>query len=167
MLLSQRIAILVDSENLEIAVSKNYEPHGPNKATHVVYPDWMKIIPSVTAKRALVRNIYYKKKEKNISKKFRTLWQNELHGEIKQPVKSVDPYIIVDAISLAEKADTIVILAGDKDYLPLLWYLKSKGCKVEIASFESSVASVIKATADHFHLLKTEHTVVLRKGSSA
>ena len=57
---SQRVAILVDSENLEITVTDNYEPLEGAK-THVLYPDWMEIIPHVLSGRNLVRNIYYKK----------------------------------------------------------------------------------------------------------
>lgn len=163
MLNSQRIAILTDSENLEITVTRHYEPEESLQNTHVAYPDWKEIIPLVTGDRTLIRNIYYKRRGRRISEKFRVIWTKELGGEIKQPLKSVDPYIIVDAITLCEKVDVIILLAGDKDYLPLIWYLRSRGCKVEMASFEEAAAGVIQYTADRFYLLEENHTVVLPK----
>lgn len=165
MLKSQRMAILTDSENLEIAVTRHYEPEPEQKKTHLAYPDWKEIIPCVVGGRTLVRNIYYKKRGKRVSEKFRAFWVRELGGEIKQPLKSVDPYIIVDAITLCEKVDVMVLLAGDKDYLPLIWYLRSKGCKVEMASFEEAAADIIQHAADHFYLLEEKHTVVLPKSN--
>ena len=167
MLAAQRIAILVDSENLEITVSQSYEPPRGKKKTHVAYPDWLQILPEVIGGRSVFRNIYYKKRGLRISEKFRRIWCEQLYGEIKQPEKSVDPYIIVDSITLAEKADVVVLLAGDKDYLPLIWYLRSKGCKVEMASFEEAAANVIKQTADRFYKLGERHTVVLPKSATS
>ena len=160
----QKLAILVDSENLEISVNVDFEVDASLRKTHVAYPDWMTIIPRVVGDRTLVRNIYYKKRELDVSRKFRTLWERKLFGEFKQPEKSVDPYIIVDAITLSEKVDVIVLLAGDKDYLPLLWYLKSKGCKVEIAAFAKATSARLRAAADRFYLLDEDDTIVLAPG---
>ena len=47
MLTAQRIAILVDAENLEINVSQHYEPSRSERTTHIAYPDWKDIIPKV------------------------------------------------------------------------------------------------------------------------
>jgi len=165
MLVSQRIAILVDSENLEISVSENYEPERRLLKTHTAYPDWKVIVPLVAAKRNVVRNIYYKKRGLRISPKFERLWEQDLGGEIKQPIKSVDPYIIVDAITLSKKVDSVIILAGDKDYLPLIWYLKSCGCKVEMAAFEDAAAEIVKSATDTFYMLGEKETIVVRKST--
>lgn len=163
MSINQRIAILVDSENLEINVSDHFEPTGRDKKNHLAYPNWRTIIPDAVRKRELVRLIYYKKRGLRISSKFRRLWEEDLGGEIKQPIKSVDPYIIIDAITLCEKVDVMVLLAGDKDYLPLIWYLRSRGCKVEMASFEEAAAAVLRSTADRFDILNQKHTVIVKK----
>lgn len=166
-LAAQRIAVLVDSENLEITVAQSYEPPRGKKSTHRAYPDWLEILPQVIGGREVFRSIYYKKRGLKISGNFRRIWCEELKGEIRQPEKSVDPYIIVDAISLSEKADVIVLLAGDKDYLPLIWFLRSKGCKVEMASFEEAAANVLMRAADRFYLLGESHTVVLPRSSGS
>ncbi len=160
----QRVAILVDSENLEISVQKHFEPPAAKRSTHRAYPNWIKIIPRVIAGRTLTRSIYYKKRGRRISQKFSKLWQTQLNGEIKQPIKSVDPYIIIDAITVAHKVDTVILLAGDKDYLPLIWFLKSQGCRVEMAAFEDAAAAEVRFAADHFFMLDEEDTVVLKKG---
>ena len=165
MLKDQRVAILVDAENLEINVSDYYEPDRNERRTHVAYPDWKEIIPKVVKGRVLVRNIYYKKKGLRISTKFKRIWEVELGGEFKQPIKSVDSYIIVDAITLAEKVDTVILLSGDKDYLPLIWYLRSKGCKVEMAAFKESAADIVKTATDKFHLLGGQETISVKKST--
>lgn len=108
---SQRIAILVDSENLEITVSQSYGAAGSRQVgrrdqtggglrsekniRRTVFPNWKRIIPDVVRNRTLVRSIYYKRRERVVSDKFRKMWETELGGEIKQPIKSVDPYMPV------------------------------------------------------------------------
>jgi len=103
----ERVAILVDSENLEISAFSRLKGGRRGAVARVTFPNWMTIIPRVVGARTLVRNIYYKKRGLSISPRFRALWEEELHGEIRQPPKSVDPYIIVDAISLAKKREII------------------------------------------------------------
>lgn len=62
-----------------------------------------------------------------------------------------DVGITVDAIKLADRLDTIVLVTGDGDYLPLLSYLKNnKGCKVEVMAFSESCSSKLKEEADEF-----------------
>lgn len=161
MQLRQRLAILVDSENLEISVQDLYAKG--RRASHAAYPNWLKIIPEIVSARGLVRNIYYKKRGKRVSLKFKELWERELGGEIRQPEKSADPYIMMDAVALAPKVDTVVILAGDKDYLPLIWYLQAMGCKVEVASFAGAASLATRRAADKFHLLTIKDTVVVSK----
>ncbi len=162
---SERVAVLVDSENLEISAHSRLRKRSGSREGRVSFPNWMTILPRVVGSRTLVRNIYYKKKGLLISPKFRTLWETELHGEFRQPPKSVDPYIIVDAISLATKMDTIIILAGDKDYLPVIAYLRALGCKVEFASFAEAAARSVRSAADKFHLLTSKDTLTLRTES--
>jgi len=103
------------------------------------------------------------KRGRSVSAKFARLWKEKLGGEIKQPIKSVDPYIIVDAITLSDKVDVVILLAGDKDYLPLIWYLKSKGCKVEMASFVEAAAAEVRTAADNFYLFGEDETLILKK----
>lgn len=62
-----------------------------------------------------------------------------------------DVGITVDAIKLAERLDTIVIVAGDGDYIPLVRYLQeAKGCRVEVMAFQESTSLKLREASDTF-----------------
>lgn len=62
-----------------------------------------------------------------------------------------DVGITVDAIKLAERLDTIVIVAGDGDYVPLVRYLQeAKGCRVEVMAFQESTSLKLREASDKF-----------------
>ncbi|MBI3600282.1 MAG: NYN domain-containing protein [Nitrospinae bacterium] len=103
--------------------------------------------------REIARIIYYKPQHKEISEVFWKFWEGEVGGEIKQPLKNADSLLIMDAVTLADKLDVVVILGGDKDYLPLLWYLKSRGCKTELWGYPETVSDIMKVSVDKFSAL--------------
>ena len=158
----QRVAILVDSENIEIAVRKN-ETGRRKRSDFAMYPDWKKILPELVAGRTLVRLIYFKEKGRPLSKKFEKFWEEECHGELQRPTKSADPAIIMTAVTLADKMDAVIILSGDKDFIPLIPYLRAKGCLFEVASFESSAATELRRSADRYCKLTKDHVVELKR----
>jgi uncharacterized LabA/DUF88 family protein len=62
-----------------------------------------------------------------------------------------DVGLAVDAISLSNKLDSVVIVSGDGDFVPLVEYLKlSAGCQVEVMSFGKSTSSKLIEAADDF-----------------
>jgi uncharacterized LabA/DUF88 family protein len=62
-----------------------------------------------------------------------------------------DVGLAVDAISIASKLDSVVIVSGDGDFVPLVEYLKlSAGCQVEVVSFGKSTSSKLIEAADDF-----------------
>ncbi len=62
-----------------------------------------------------------------------------------------DVGLAVDAISLSNKLDSVVIVSGDGDFVPLVEYLKlSAGCQVEVVSFGKSTSSKLIEAADDF-----------------
>lgn len=65
-----------------------------------------------------------------------------------------DVGLAVDAIKLSEKLDTIIIVSGDGDFVPLVEYLKNHaGCQVEVVSFgKSSSQKLIEACDDFIDL---------------
>jgi len=155
----QRVAILIDSETLEITVENMFATRATD-VKYMYYPEWRSIVSDVSNQRRIVRMVYYKKQSRPVNYKFEKMWTEELGGEVRKPEKSVDPYLIIDAITLAEKVDAIVLLAGDKDYLPLVWYLKSRGCKVEVANFRESTAHILLDHADQFRELAGDRHVL-------
>jgi uncharacterized LabA/DUF88 family protein len=61
-----------------------------------------------------------------------------------------DVGLAVDAIKMSKKLDTIIIISGDGDFIPLVEYLKMNGCQVEATSFKSSSSSKLIETVDDF-----------------
>ncbi|GAC1450970.1 MAG: hypothetical protein PVSMB5_38630 [Ktedonobacteraceae bacterium] len=53
---------------------------------------------------------------------------------------------LVDAKAL----DTIVLVSGDSDFLPLLEYASDHGVRVEVAAFDDSAAMILRQSCDLF-----------------
>lgn len=59
--------------------------------------------------------------------------------------------IAMDAIELAPKLDTVILVSGDGDFIPLAEHLqRALGCRVEVAAFGKSTSGKLKEAADYF-----------------
>ena len=64
-----------------------------------------------------------------------------------------DMGIAIDAISLADKLDIVVLVSGDGDFAELVYHLKSRGVYVEAISFKRSTSDdLINAADEHFQI---------------
>lgn len=62
-----------------------------------------------------------------------------------------DVGLAIDAVRTAPKLDTIVLVSGDGDFVPLVEYLQhNQGCRVEVISFAKSSSSKLMEAADLF-----------------
>lgn len=62
-----------------------------------------------------------------------------------------DVGLAVDAITAAPKLDTVILVTGDGDFVPLVEYLQvHSGCQVEVVSFGRSTSSKLKEATDDF-----------------
>lgn len=62
-----------------------------------------------------------------------------------------DVGLAVDAITAAPKLDTVILVTGDGDFVPLVEYLqRHSGCQVEVVSFGRSTSGKLKEAADDF-----------------
>ncbi len=62
-----------------------------------------------------------------------------------------DVGLAVDAITASPKLDTVVLVTGDGDFVPLVEYLQiHAGCQVEVVSFGRSTSGKLKEAADDF-----------------
>ena len=61
-----------------------------------------------------------------------------------------DVGMAIDAIKMAQKLDVIILATGDGDFIPLVEYVRSQGCQVEVISFGRSSSSRLCETADDF-----------------
>ncbi len=153
-LLFQKVGIFIDAENIEMSGLKH----------HDVRTDYKKILERV-GDREITRILYYKPEYKEISSDFESFWYG-LGGEIKRPAKNADSFMVIDAVTMADKLDVVILLGGDKDFLPLVWYLKSRGCRVEVWSWPETTSPEFKEAADFYFPLTTEFTVQASSSSS-
>src|SRR5882724_6655353 len=62
-----------------------------------------------------------------------------------------DVGLAVDAITAAPKLDTVVLVTGDGDFIPLVEYLRvHAGCQVEVVSFGRSTSGKLKEATEYF-----------------
>jgi uncharacterized LabA/DUF88 family protein len=62
-----------------------------------------------------------------------------------------DVGLAIDAVKLAPKLDTVVLVTGDGDFIPLIQYLDMhEGCQVEVISFGKSSSGKLKEAAHAF-----------------
>ncbi len=152
-LLFQKVAIFVDAENIEMSSLKHHEGR----------TDYKKILEKV-GDREIIRILYYKPIFKDISSEFESFWSS-LGGEIRRPSKNADTFLVVDAVTMAEKIDVAIILGGDKDFLPLIWYLRSRGCRTEIWSWPETTSPEMKAAADFYQPLTEDFVLEMPRRS--
>ncbi|NBV76878.1 NYN domain-containing protein [bacterium] len=62
-----------------------------------------------------------------------------------------DVGLAIDAITASPKLDTVILITGDGDFVPLVQYLQMHaGCQVEVVSFGRSTSSKLREAADDF-----------------
>ena len=75
-----------------------------------------------------------------------------------------DVGIAVDAIRTADIVDTVVLVSGDGDFIPLVEYLKNQGRRVEVMAFGPSASGKLREIVDEFIDLAGEaEKYILRK----
>lgn len=64
----------------------------------------------------------------------------------------MDLDLCMDIVRLvdSEAVDTIVLVSGDSDFLPLLEYCSDHGVRVEVAAFDDSAAMILRQSCDLF-----------------
>lgn len=147
----QRIGVLVDVQNMYYSARNLYNAR----------VNFSEILKTAIAGRKLVRAIAYaiKANEKDEDKFHNAL--KEIGFEVKLKELQVffggnkkadwDIGIAMDAIELAPKLDTIVIVSGDGDFIPLVEHLKrAMGCRVEVLAFGRSCSTKLIEEADEF-----------------
>jgi uncharacterized LabA/DUF88 family protein len=62
-----------------------------------------------------------------------------------------DVGLAVDAITASPNLDTVILITGDGDFVPLVQYLQNHdGCQVEVVSFGRSTSAKLKEATDDF-----------------
>lgn len=147
----QRVGVFVDVQNMYYS-AKNFYNAKVNFA---------QILKSAVGGRSLIRAIAYVikadvKEEQNF---FDAL--EKIGFEVKAKDLQIfaggakkgdwDIGLAMDTIELAPKLDTIVIVSGDGDYVPLLNHLRhALGCRIEVIAFGKSSSSLLRQECDSF-----------------
>ena len=147
---SQRVAVLIDVQNMY---------HSAKNLFHSRV-NFNEILKSAVGGRQLIRAIAYvirteSGEEKNF---FEALTKMGVETKVKDlqifagGVKKADWDVgmAVDAISLSEKVDALVLVTGDGDFVPLVEFLKGGRAQAEIMAFGRSTSQKLKEAADDF-----------------
>jgi len=153
----QRVGIFIDTQNLYHSAKNLYNSK----------VNFKQIVKDAVGDRALVRAMAYVVKTESGEEKsfFEALEKAGIETQVKDlqvfaggaKKGDWDVGIAVDAIRMGPKIDTVIIVSGDGDFVPLVEYLQmSQGCQVEVVSFGKSTSMRLKESGDDFFDLDLE-----------
>jgi uncharacterized LabA/DUF88 family protein len=154
---SQRVAVLADSQNLYHSAQSMYSQN----------IDYAALLEAAVDDRELTRAIAYVIRADAPEEEsfFEALQDIGFETRIKEirtfPDGSKkadwDVGLSLDAVTLANHVDTMVLCTGDGDFARLCSHLEHEGVRVETISFAESTADELRARADDFTDM-SEHT---------
>lgn len=147
----QRVGIFIDAQNLYHSAKNLYGAR----------VNFGQVVKDALAGRALIRAVAYVITTESGDEKafFEALEKVGIETKTKDlqifssgsKKADWDVGLAVDAIKMAPKLDTIIIVSGDGDFIPLVEYLQmNEGCQVEVVSFGKSSSGKLKEAADEF-----------------
>ncbi len=147
----QRVGVFIDTQNLYHSAKNLY--HGK--------VNFGQVVKDMLAGRSLIRAIAYVITTESGEEKsfFDALEKAGIETKTKNlqiffggaKKGDWDVGIAIDAVKMAHKLDTVILLSGDGDFVPLVEYLKNTyGCQVEIAAFGKSASSRLIECVDDF-----------------
>ncbi len=141
--ITQAVAVLIDGNNIEMSIHSEAK----NKSTMINFDT---LIPKLLGARGLNRLMYFREGV-SISAKLAERLHQQFFGVTRACYKNADIPLSIEAVQLADKVDTIIILSGDSDYIDLVKHLKAQGVRVEIASVKSTTSADLVSEADYYH----------------
>ena len=147
---SQRVAVLADSQNLYHTAQSLYSQN----------IDYSSLLEKAVQNRELTRAIAYviRADAPEEERFFEALVDIGFETKIKE-IKTFgdgtkkadwDVGMSLDAVTLANHVDTIVLCTGDGDFSRLCSHLRHEGVRVEVMGFGSSTAEELIEAADAF-----------------
>lgn len=148
---SQRVAVLVDVQNLYY--SARYQ--------HKAKINFKNLLKLALADRILIRALAYVIRAESKGEKEFFEAVHSAGFEVREKELQTWPGggkkgdwdigIAMDAVRMAPKVDSIVLISGDGDFIPLVNYLQqSYGVIVEVIAFGKSCSGQLKGVADDF-----------------
>jgi uncharacterized LabA/DUF88 family protein len=147
----QRVGIFIDTQNLYHCAKNLYSAK----------VNFGQVVKDALAGRALIRAVAYVITTESGDEKsfFEALAKVGIEAKTKDlqifaggaKKADWDVGLAVDAIKLAPRLDTVIIVSGDGDFIPLVEYLKiHAGCQVEAVSFGKSTSAKLIEAVDDF-----------------
>jgi uncharacterized protein (TIGR00288 family) len=148
--IGQRVGVLIDVQNLYHSAKNLYKAR----------VNFKEILKLAISQRSLIRTFAYVVRTKTGEEKpfFEALIKlgietrvkdlQEFYGGLKKA--DWDVGIVVDAVRIAPSVDTLVLVSGDGDFIPLVEYLKNQGKRVEVIAFGRSASLKLKEASDEF-----------------
>ena len=148
--IDQRVAILIDTQNLYHSAKNLYKSK----------VNFGAVVKAAVGDRKLIRALSYVVNTESgeeapffealekVGIEIKTKDLQIFYGGAKKA--DWDVGLAIDAIKLAHKVDAIVLATGDGDFIPLVEYVKSQGCQVEVITFGRSASSKLREIVDDF-----------------
>jgi len=146
----QRVGVFIDTQNLYHSARNLYK----------MRVNFGAVLKDAVAGRALVRAVAYvitteAGDEKNF---FEALGKLGIETKTKDlqifpggaKKADWDVGLAVDAIKMSPRLDSVVIISGDGDFVPLVEYLQTVGVQVEVVSFGKSTSGKLREAVDDF-----------------
>ncbi|MEF8821155.1 MAG: NYN domain-containing protein [Halovenus sp.] len=153
---SQRVAVLADSQNLYHTAQSMYSRN----------IDYSALLEEAVSDRGLTRAIAYVIRADAPEEEsfFEALVDIGFETQIKD-IKTFadgskkadwDVGMVLDAVTLANHVDTVVLCTGDGDFTRLCHHLKHEGVRVEAYCFEESTAEELIEAVDDFNDMSSD-----------
>jgi uncharacterized LabA/DUF88 family protein len=148
---SQRIGIFVDVQNM--FYSAKHLKQGKL--------DYGALLRGITGQRHLIRSIAYIVQKAGVEQigfiealnrfGFETkIRENKTREDGSMPHIDWNVGITVDCAALVPKLDTVVLVTGDGDFVPLVGYLVANGVRVEVYGFDRATSGDLIRSANEF-----------------
>jgi uncharacterized LabA/DUF88 family protein len=147
---AQRVGVFIDTQNLYHSAKHLYKAR----------VNFGAILEEAVGGRTLVRAIAYvisteSGEEKNF---FEALTKMGIETKVKDlqifadgaKKADWDVGLAIDAVKLAPQLDTVVLVTGDGDFVPLIQYLDMHGVQTEVISFGKSSSGKLKEATHAF-----------------
>ncbi|MEW6534141.1 MAG: NYN domain-containing protein [Candidatus Auribacterota bacterium] len=146
----QRIGIFVDVQNVFYSARNIFHSK----------INFKKLMDMIVGDRQMIRAIAYIVQHEDINQSGFIDVLTRVGYEIRKKELKIRPDgtakgdwdmgIAIDSIAISDKVDTVVLVTGDGDFVPLVEMLKARGCRVEVVAFERSTAQELQVAATLF-----------------
>ncbi|MBU1136821.1 NYN domain-containing protein [Patescibacteria group bacterium] len=160
----QRVGVLIDVQNMYHSARNLYNAR----------VNFKEVLKTAVAGRKLIRAIAYVIRTETGEEKgfFEALTGMGIETRVKDlqiffgGLKKADwdVGLTVDAVKLSPQLDTLVLVSGDGDFIPLVEYLKGQGRQVEAIAFDKSAsAKLVEAVDDFIDLSEDKRKYLIKK----